>query len=81
MIKRTLYFGNPVCLNKKNTQLKITDPETLSEKARIPAQDIAILLAVNYQITNPLALIKSRFHRGLTKSCMTMHINRGFTRG
>ena len=31
MIKRTLYFGNPAYLHKKDLQLKIAEPETRAE--------------------------------------------------
>jgi CRISPR-associated protein Cas1 len=51
MIKRTLYFGNPAYLNKKDQQLKITDPETQTEKATVPLEDIAVILTDHPQIT------------------------------
>jgi CRISPR-associated protein Cas1 len=55
MIKRTLYFGNPAYLSKKNEQLLVRLPEveindTLSEiikkKAQfsIPIEDIGIVI-------------------------------------
>lgn len=50
MIKRTLYFGNPAYLSKKNNQLKIKMPEEEEEKS-IPIEDIGIVIIDNPQIT------------------------------
>ena len=62
MIKRTLYFGNPAYLNKKNDQLVMRMPEvdkndTLSisfkkeAQATIPIEDIGIVIIDHQQIT------------------------------
>lgn len=50
MIKRTLYFGNPVYLSKKNNQLKIKMPEKENEKS-VPIEDIGIVIIDNPQVT------------------------------
>ena len=56
MIKRTLYFGNPAWLNVDHGQLVIRDPllkgTTLNdEKARVPIEDIGLLVLDHQQIT------------------------------
>ena len=59
MIKKTLYFGNPVYLSLRNAQLviKLPDvekatvlPETLKKQAEVtkPIEDIGIVVLDNY---------------------------------
>lgn len=68
MIKRTLYFGNPVYLGIKNSQLEIRLPEvekneTLPEPFKkltltsVPIEDIGIVLLDHRQITITQALL------------------------
>jgi len=78
MIKRTLYFGNPAYLNKKDQQLKIIDPETQAEKASIPLEDIAIILLDHYQITITHALMADLIDRNVALiSCDSKHLPSG----
>jgi CRISPR-associated protein Cas1 len=56
MIKRTLYFGNPAWLSVSNGQLVIKDPllkdyKDLAEKARVPIEDIGLVVLDHQQIT------------------------------
>ncbi len=57
MIKRTLYFGNPAYLNKKNEQLVINYPEDKDKEKRaeeintVPIEDTGIVILDNQQIT------------------------------
>lgn len=56
MIKRTLYFGNPAWLSVSNGQLVIKDPllkdyKDLVEKARVPIEDIGLVVLDHQQIT------------------------------
>ena len=52
MIKRTLYFSNPVYLSLKNSQLVVEFPkETNKEKQQIPIEDIGLVVLDNGQIT------------------------------
>lgn len=62
MIKKTLYFGNPVYLSLRNAQLviKLPDvekatalPEVLKKQAEVtkPIEDIGIVVLDNKQIT------------------------------
>lgn len=50
MIKRTLYFGNPVYLHTKNEQLVFKVPGS-DEEETVPIEDIGIVLMDNQQIT------------------------------
>ncbi len=78
MIKRTLYFGNPAYLNKKDMQLKVIDAETKTEKASIPLEDIAVVILDNYQITITHALISDFADRNVALiSCDSRHMPSG----
>lgn len=70
MIKRTLYFGNPAYLSKKNEQLLVRLPEvekndTLPElfkkdaNASIPIEDIGVVILDDQRITISQGLIES----------------------
>ncbi|HEY0298806.1 MAG TPA: type II CRISPR-associated endonuclease Cas1 [Arachidicoccus sp.] len=50
MIKRTLYFGNPVYLHTKNEQLIIALKDVEDEK-QVPIEDIGVLILDHSQIT------------------------------
>ena len=52
MIKRTLYFSNPVYLSLKNEQLVVEFPkETEKTKQQIPLEDIGLVVLDHQQIT------------------------------
>ena len=52
MIKRTLYFGNPVYLSKKNDQLIVEFPKSVNKvTTSIPIEDIGLVVLDNQQIT------------------------------
>ena len=55
MIKRTLYFGNPCQLKKKNEQLEFTGPE--GEVKTVPIEDIGMVVFDNQQIMLSNALL------------------------
>lgn len=58
MIKRTLYFGNPCTLKKKDMQLCVCYPEEDTRNGNIvPIEDIGIMLLDNPKITISNALI------------------------
>ena len=78
MIKRTLYFGNPAYLHKKDRQLKVIDPEDQSEKASIPLEDIAVLILDNPRLTLTHALIADLTDRNVALiSCDQKHLPSG----
>lgn len=57
MLKRTLYFGNPVYLHIKDKQLKVVEPEYHTEKASIPIEDIACIILDHPQLTFTYSII------------------------
>ncbi len=57
MIKKTLYFGNPCSLRKKDMQMLIEAEER--EKVTIPIEDIGIVILDNPQIIISQALLSS----------------------
>ncbi|WP_423129792.1 type II CRISPR-associated endonuclease Cas1 [Gaoshiqia sp. Z1-71] len=78
MIKRTLYFGNPAYLHKKDQQLKVIDSETKTEKASVPLEDIAIVVLDHPQITLTHALIADLTDRNVALiSCDSRHMPSG----
>lgn len=78
MIKRTLYFGNPAYLHKKDQQLKITDPETHEIKASVPIEDIGVIILDNYQITITHGLMADLIDRNVALiSCDSKHLPSG----
>lgn len=63
MIKKTLYFGNPAYLYKKDGQLIVKDPESDSVsqaiKAKIPTEDIGLIVLDHQRITITQSLMIS----------------------
>lgn len=78
MIKRTLYFGNPAYLHKKDQQLKVTDPESRQEKASIPLEDVAVVILDHPQLTLTHALMAELIDRNVALiSCDQQHLPSG----
>lgn len=78
MIKRTLYFGNPAYLHKKDQQLKVVDPENDREKASVPMEDIAVVVLDNPQLTITHALMADLLDRNVAIiSCDSRHMPSG----
>lgn len=59
MIKRTIYFGNPCILTKRQNQLHVEFIKNESENKSIPIEDLGLLVIDNYQIKLTTALIQS----------------------
>jgi CRISPR-associated protein Cas1 len=75
MIKRTLYFGNPAYLHKKQQQLKVISPDDNSELGSIPIEDIGAVLLDNPQITITHALMAALLERNTAIiSCDERHM-------
>lgn len=51
MIKRTLFFSNPVYLSTKNEQLVVAYPEKAQETKTVAIEDIGIIVVEHQQIT------------------------------
>lgn len=58
MIKRTLYFGNPCFLMKKQNQL-VVNYDDESEKKQVPIEDIGLMVVDHYQVKMTTALMQA----------------------
>ena len=75
MIKRTLYFGNPCSLQKRDLQLVITYPEEGKDVVNVPIEDIGLMVLDNPQINITNALIMSlNEHNTAVINCDTSHL-------
>ncbi len=59
MIKRTLYFGNPCLLYKKQHQLVVKYDDISQDEKQVPIEDIGLMILDHYQIKLTSALIQS----------------------
>lgn len=59
MVKRTLYFGNPAYLHKRQQQLKVIKPNDDTELGSIPIEDIGVVVLDNPRITLSHALMQA----------------------
>lgn len=59
MIKRTLYFGNPCSIQKRDLQLVVAYPEAGKDSVTVPIEDIGLMVLDNPQIIITNALIMS----------------------
>lgn len=70
MIKRTLYFGNPAHLSRKDAQLLISFPaDSGQEPKTIPIEDIGIIILDNPQISIGQALLASLLENNAAVVC------------
>ncbi|MDZ4750980.1 MAG: type II CRISPR-associated endonuclease Cas1 [Flavobacteriales bacterium] len=70
MIKKTLYFGNPVRLSRKDAQLTVEFPEDSGqEKRTIPIEDIGIIVLDDPQILIGQALLSSLLDNNVAVLC------------
>lgn len=58
MIKRTLYFGNPCSLLKKQNQLIVDYGDDL-ENRQVPIEDIGLMVVDHYQVKMTAALVQA----------------------
>jgi CRISPR-associated protein Cas1 len=73
MIKRTLYFGNPVYLKTTNEQL-VMEMQDSGETRSTPIEDIGLLILDHQQITITHALIAKLLANGVALvTCNTTH--------
>lgn len=79
MIKRTLYFGNPSIIRKKDSQLLIEYPEKENKSpASVPIEDIGIVVLDNAQIVISQAIITSlNQNNAVIISCDEKHLPYG----
>lgn len=70
MIKRTLYFGNPARLSRKDAQLVVSFPsETGRPDASVPIEDIGIVILDDPQISIGQALLGSLLENNVAVLC------------
>lgn len=79
MIKKTLYFGNPCTLRKRDMQLNILYPlEEDKEDGSVPIEDIGLIILDNPQIVISNALIMAlNENNSAILSCDTSHLPYG----
>jgi CRISPR-associated protein Cas1 len=79
MIKKTLYFGNPVYLKKEKDQLKIEFPQDENKDPRtIPIEDIGILILDNPRVTITQAVLSALVeNNSAVLSCDERHMPLG----
>ncbi len=77
MIKRTLYFGNPAYLSRKNEQL-IIKIEGNAPLEPIPIEDIGILIIDHQQVTLTQGLMQALLHNNVALiTCDEKHLPTG----
>lgn len=70
MIKRTLYFGNPARLSRKDAQLTVSYPEESGQETRtVPIEDIGIVILDNPQVQIGHALLSSLLENNVAVVC------------
>jgi CRISPR-associated protein Cas1 len=70
MIKRTLYFGNPARLSKKDSQLLVAYPDELGlDSKTVPIEDIGMIVIDHAQITFGHALLSSLLENNAAVVC------------
>lgn len=79
MIKRTLYFGNPAVLRKKDQQLQVElNPSAEGPQPSIPIEDIGVLILDHPQITVTQALLAAlNEHLVAVINCDARHLPYG----
>lgn len=80
MIKRTLYFGNPAYLSKKDNQLKIEllEGNEANKIITVPIEDIGIIILDNPQITVTQAVMSGLIeNNSALVTCAPNHIPNG----
>jgi CRISPR-associated protein Cas1 len=70
MIKRTLYFGNPVRISRKDAQVTLEFPdESGQERRTIPIEDIGMIVLDHPQILLSQALLSSLLENNVAVLC------------
>lgn len=79
MIKKTLYFGNPVYLKKSLNQLTVTFPEASEREAKtIPIEDIGMVILDHPRITITQSLLSELIENNAAiLNCDQKHMPKG----
>jgi CRISPR-associated protein Cas1 len=85
MIKRTIYFGNPVYLSLRDAQMQVRLPEVVkneffqtefraNSEVSIPVEDLGLIVLDHRQITITQALLEALLHNNtLVLTCDNTH--------
>jgi CRISPR-associated protein Cas1 len=80
MIKRTLFFGNPVYLSTRHNQLVVNYPNEEHDHKTIPIEDIGVVVLEHAQITLTNALFEKLItHNVAVINCDHYHMPIGLT--
>lgn len=75
MIKRTLFFGNPVYLSTKNEQLVVNFPEENKDLKTIPIEDLGYVVLEDPQITITNGLMRKLIqNKTAVVTCDAQHL-------
>ncbi|AQX06193.1 type II CRISPR-associated endonuclease Cas1 [Elizabethkingia meningoseptica] len=78
MITRSIYIGNPAYLKLKDEQMYILEPATNELKAKVPVEDLGLLMLDHFQITLSHQLIQKMMGNNVVViSCDTQHLPHG----
>lgn len=78
MIKKTLYFGNPCYLRKKDLQLVVEYPDETKEAKSRPIEDVALVFLDHPQITITQGLLQALLgNNAAVVSCDASHLPLG----
>lgn len=78
MIKRTLYFGNPCYLKKKDAQLVVEFTDKDKQTKTVPIEDVGMIVLEHQQVTITHALISALMdNNAAVLSCNQQHLPYG----
>ncbi|OPC00161.1 subtype II CRISPR-associated endonuclease Cas1 [Elizabethkingia meningoseptica] len=78
MITRSIYIGNPAYLKLKDEQMYILEPATNELKAKVPVEDLGLLMLDHFQITLSHQLIQKMMGNNVVViSCDAQHLPHG----
>ncbi len=78
MIKRTLYFGNAAYLHTKDEQLLVEFPDKNKATAKVPIEDIGVVILDAFRLTISQNLISKLLHNNVALiTCNERHLPQG----
>jgi len=78
MIKRTLYFGNEAYLSTKDEQLVVNFPDKEKPSARVPIEDIGVVILDHYRLTYSQSMVTKLLHNNVALvTCNERHLPQG----
>ncbi|MBA7516154.1 CRISPR-associated endonuclease Cas1 [subsurface metagenome] len=78
MIKRTLYFGNEAYLSTKDEQLIARFPDKEKPSAKVPIEDIGVVILDHYRLTYTQSLMTKLLHNNVAMvTCNEKHLPQG----